>query len=378
MRKLVNYFKTKLLWGPAIAVLATALTLGVCEFSMRAYNSAHPRRPCYSFEPNKFLEAQGHSMEYGYYPPDRTIQHCAQDFDYGFTIDGWGFRGYKGKTKQESILAMGDSFTFGFGVNDDQTFSSLLGAYNAGVFAAPFPTQVKAFNYIVPKVKPSAIIWDIYAPHIITMTPSSWITRCPGDRDIATFVNFERWLPTDSWNEYVLPALKKLALFNFAQNRTHINSLTLNESTLKVRLDCYFTKERMLYEDMSSDAIGTDELRKTVSAELDDAYKILGDNLRYVAEYARSNRINLQIILIPSKYQLKLTDSPETGLQADRAFQKIRKLLHESGVAEDSIIDLTPVFSNKADRPSLFFESDAHWTAKGHRHVADFIRSHLK
>lgn len=56
-------------------------------------------------------------------------RHTHHDFDVSYTIDPSGFRFDPAQPKEKRgrlIAVVGDSFTFGLGVNDDQTFVSLL------------------------------------------------------------------------------------------------------------------------------------------------------------------------------------------------------------------------------------------------------------
>jgi hypothetical protein len=64
-----------------------------------------------------------------------TGRHEHHDFDVTYSINGTGFRGddiRAHKPPAKSIAVVGDSFTFGTGVNDDETFVALLNQHRSG------------------------------------------------------------------------------------------------------------------------------------------------------------------------------------------------------------------------------------------------------
>jgi hypothetical protein len=326
-----------------------------------------------------FLSAQSHSRVLGYYPAQKDIQHCAQDFDYSFSTDSYGLRGYGSSKAPRAVIALGDSFTFGYGIPDNKTFSYLLGAYNAGIFAAPFSEQIKTFDYIRKKVVADTIVWDIYPPHLITMTHSGWGTKCPGDIDFN--LSLLRKSGNTSENHVTLDISKMLDfsnIFNLIASRAHIKSLILDNRTLQIRRDCYFTKEDILY---STAQVGDDQpqsLNTQIHQELEEAYKQLRD---IVNTTTRNETVKIQklfFVLIPSKLQLAISDSVRPDVDSQLAFKRITQILRDADVPESNIIDLTPVFANKQTRASLFFESDAHWNELGHQKVAEYIEIHIK
>ena len=65
--------------------------------------------------------------------PNWTGRHKHYDFDVKYTTNSYGFRGdfmEKSKRNGSKFAFVGDSFTFSFGVNDHETFVSLLNSQN--------------------------------------------------------------------------------------------------------------------------------------------------------------------------------------------------------------------------------------------------------
>lgn len=67
-------------------------------------------------------------------------KHHHYDYDVEYNINRDGFRGTDNHVKAGGISVVGDSFSFGLGVHDDETFTALLNKKN----------QNKIYNYSVP------------------------------------------------------------------------------------------------------------------------------------------------------------------------------------------------------------------------------------
>ena len=67
-------------------------------------------------------------------------KHHHYDYDVEYNINSDGFRGTDAAVKEGGISIVGDSFSFGLGVNDDETFTSLLNVMHHNKF----------YNYSVP------------------------------------------------------------------------------------------------------------------------------------------------------------------------------------------------------------------------------------
>src|SRR5688572_10951125 len=77
-----------------------------------------------------------HDAQLGWIPTRHwTGRHQHYDFDVNYSINGAGFRGLDirdHKPPAKSVAVVGDSFTFGTGVNDDETFVALLNQHRSG------------------------------------------------------------------------------------------------------------------------------------------------------------------------------------------------------------------------------------------------------
>jgi lysophospholipase L1-like esterase len=77
--------------------------------------------------------------------PDWKGRHAHHDFDVAYSINAWGFRGLDARTHRppaRSIAILGDSFTFGIGVDDEEVFTHLLNRRLLG--------SHRVYNFSVP------------------------------------------------------------------------------------------------------------------------------------------------------------------------------------------------------------------------------------
>jgi len=64
--------------------------------------------------------------------PDWEGEHRHHDFQVRYRVNAEGFRGPMGPATEEAVTLLGDSFTFGLGVNEGETFADHLNAAHPG------------------------------------------------------------------------------------------------------------------------------------------------------------------------------------------------------------------------------------------------------
>jgi len=151
---------------------AIAVTLGTLEFGVRlAENAWVNSLPNFVLESRKVQAARNERR----YIDDPTLGYVPRP-NYngaGFGTDAEGFRRSAAMPRGDVILAVGDSFTFGDEVADDQTWPAhlqqLLGrqVLNAGVSGYGFDQIVLRAEKIVPKLHPSTLVVGFIADDIL-------------------------------------------------------------------------------------------------------------------------------------------------------------------------------------------------------------------
>ena len=95
-------------------------------------------------------------------------RHVHHDFDVSYRVNSLGFRGDDlDFARPGSVMFLGDSFTFGLGVNDDEVFAELLNQssdlthLNAGVPGYSNDQQLLLLDTLM-EYRPAKVIWVVY------------------------------------------------------------------------------------------------------------------------------------------------------------------------------------------------------------------------
>jgi hypothetical protein len=118
--------------------------LGLGEFMASQWLSlGNIASVCPNWQVDDFARSRGFSLENAFYEPMSSIDHCQPELKYTYHIDQSGFRNSPLLRTNPTILAVGDSFTFGFGVKDEEAFPALVGAHNAGMWVILSISNIK-------------------------------------------------------------------------------------------------------------------------------------------------------------------------------------------------------------------------------------------
>lgn len=154
--------KAKYLIFVLIIFIAFALLL---EFVSRKLNIS----PLYSFEPGPYIADSklGHKLKKNFVCKQGKILVTTNKFGYKDDFDK-----YYDENKKR-ILVLGDSFAFGFGVHQEDTFSERLEmmlekrsgepfeVFNTGVNGYATYQELKLAEEIIPKIKPNLVILEV-------------------------------------------------------------------------------------------------------------------------------------------------------------------------------------------------------------------------
>jgi hypothetical protein len=329
--------------------VALVLTLIGLELSLRSLNFPYqPNEKLYSDD--KLLarnEAWGHANAHGKYIPHSKHSLISKEFSVEYIIDEHGYLGYAETSdiSKQPLVALGDSFTFGYGVDSDKSFATLLGAYNAGLWGVSYPGHAKAYRQIADKINHSKVIWTIYPPHLITLGASGW----------------------QSSNFWPVKSGGMLERFIKVWNATKLSALLVYTTGYGINTYDYYNKEYVLYS-------------KDAATSLNDTLDMLTKAGEEILDVCHLNNAAPQAVIIPSKTQIYLEAGTQPvfpvrknayQLDASIATELVKEALLKAGFHSNEII----VFDWQAveDISSQFFHYDAHWNATGHRKYAEFL-----
>ena len=133
---LVAAARTRAPWarGAYLVCFGISLALTVAEIGLGVYERMHAADPSATYDREYFIPdaALGYAPKPGVRVASKLVVRDTVIYDVTYTIDSNGERVTKGNPLGESWLFAGCSFTFGEGVNDDETLPSQFSAALGG------------------------------------------------------------------------------------------------------------------------------------------------------------------------------------------------------------------------------------------------------
>ncbi|MGI9629043.1 MAG: hypothetical protein ACR2QM_19585, partial [Longimicrobiales bacterium] len=248
-----------------------------------------------------------------------------------FTTDSDGWRS-RGSLDDAEMVVFGDSFAFGYGIDDNGFFGDMDPSFKIKAIGAPGYNMVQAVHWmreLAPRTAGKPIVWLLYPPNDLedNIRPSMLQYRTPFVRE-----KDGAWgTVTSHLSEEVWP---------FPNRKPHFEN----------------------FVDICS---GTDLSRRVFSA----CRHLIAE----AADIARENRSGLVIATVPelsplAKGQLVKAQARSTATEYDPDLpdRRIAEICQEMGV---SFVPL-----NRELDGSDYLENDVHWNASGHRKVHGVLK----
>ena len=316
--------------------------------------------------------------------PNNTFILAGKDFRAVNHTDGYGFRNAWPWPETTDIVALGDSLTFGYGVEDDQAWPALVATklpynhlINLGLIGAGPQQYLRVYETFGTRLHPKLLLVGFFVRN------DFW------DGEV-----FERWLKSGAggnylvWRDFGRPKSTSLSLEQPIRNL--ISGLLWR---------CYLLASKSRLYNLSLYAQG--HLKKWVPSEIKTfqapdgtrlelapgdltaktkeaqsgyhLFDITVEALQRLHSIARANGTNILIVLQPSKEEVYL---PLLGEPAPDPGSPLRVTLGELGIP---YLDLLQGFRSRAEQGEvLFFEADGHPNARGYALTAELVLTHLK
>jgi lysophospholipase L1-like esterase len=271
--------------------------------------------------------------------PGQTFRFSKRQFDTRITVNRMGLRGpLPDLTVPRRILILGDSFAFGYGVQDDESFPALLQArlgasaavVNAGHSGYDTRRELGYLGAYGERFRPTTVIVAFVLNDVLSNPGKVWFNAVP-----------------DGWLRY----------FPLRATANFLSYLIRNPQELFFKLGLNDD-----YDYTSRDALAC--LRPDGCTE---DWRITERYLRDIAAAARKAGARPLIVHVPVKEEI----APTPGVAYDPAGAERR--LKAFGAAEG-----VPVVALRdALREVDYFPVDGHWTPEGHRRAAARIAAAL-
>lgn len=300
------------------------------------------------------------------------------EFNVNLQTNQFGFRDptFNLKNLDENtinILSIGDSFTFGYGVEENETFNSIIetnlnqitptNIYSIGLGGYGTIQEIILSKKYIPTINPEYVIINFYVGNDI--------------RNNYYFNKGRKWhlhkghLVTTKYNS--LSISQKIDLF-FGK---HLYTVKYIKATFgrNPALQKLYNKIRKTKEVEK----GIAQFKKTYTdSEYEDFYITEKAILDY-NDYLKSQKTPLLINIIPAKYQLaenlKNIQATSNNIDVNELdFNKPNNLLIDlcNNNANIECVDLTEEFKNK-NPEELYFKVDGHWNRNGHALAGEIL-----
>lgn len=307
-----------LAWLLYVAIVSAAMIIAA-EFAVRAlYPQINFQGTDASlFQPGRFGDSLG-------------LKADATGVSFGITVytDARGFRKLQPPASTtDELLLIGDSVTFGVGVETKDTFAHRIQSANPGTRVVNTGVMgYSTLNYL-----------DVIR-HLVS-----------NNTTVGTVLLF--FCLNDVYGKLVeIPAAESPRERLLAFLRSHSKLFLLIKKTLFDRSKAHALYDIGLY---GQDSQG---IARHLAALLD------------VAAHLRPFDIDFTVVLLPYEYQLRVGDlnEPQT---------RVKRLLRENGV---NVLDLSDRFEDRPSADYFLFGDPMHLSPNGHRVVSDAVLAHLK
>jgi hypothetical protein len=293
--------------------------------------------------------------------PDFNITEKNSEFEAYYQINSDGFRNNLKFNGDEKILFIGDSFTFGHGVGEEERYSSIIGKYgNYNIRNLGTPGYGTDQELLILKEEIDLFGPDIVIVGYLVENIARNIERYPRLGNINTGLDYERPLFIVENNKLVLsntPTIKPEELDDIIEIKTDAK-----EKIKEYCFSCVF-----FYRGFRSFSPKESVYDSYQNYYLEGSYdwKLTKLIFEEIKREVKNRGGRLIIVVIPLQEDVKSYDNTEFEYQ--KRFLELENF---------EIIDLTKAFSEEEEE--MYYQYDSHWNKEGHLFGANLILDYLK
>ncbi|MFQ5964753.1 MAG: hypothetical protein ACE5KZ_10765 [Candidatus Scalinduaceae bacterium] len=390
----------------AVTLAGTFLIcLLICEVAIRILDpQSDLRRRDLFFRYEPFIGFEG--------IPNKKGVYATRSFKTTITLNNEGFRDYNHDKKNTQnkfrIITLGDSFTWGHGVENDQIYMKVLEKYdvnietiNMGGSGGDPPGELKAYISRGLHYEHNVVLLGFFIGNDIVAyypkdddSPPQWGFDSKGnfvligkmksqeEVDAIRKESEEKYSPTKKRNirgriHYWL--IRHVQLCTFIDNYRDYYSEIIKGSHLYTRILKFFGIE-------NKRAFGfLNYCMKRDPEDVKYGWKLLAATLKTTKDYVVKAGAKLYVLFIPLRGQVSQKFYERTArkyghdpsdFDIEKPNRKLSKLCKELEIA---YLDLLPAMREESSNGNqLYFTRDGHWNAEGHRIAAREIYKDIK
>jgi len=296
-------------------------------------------------------------------------KHHHYDYDVTYNINKDGFRGYDTRVEGIEYAVVGDSFSFGLGVNDDETFTALLNKdsgqenyfRNYSVPGYSTDQQLLLINKLKDEIS-NQIILIVYLGNDIFDNMRDFPLQAEHGKPYFKLSNNSLSLENTP-----VPLAPKSA----AARSDNISSIVLGKNNRRnvfsdwlaqleiSRRSGLFHKNTVLSDDV-------------MQSRFSEPLKLFKTLVYEIEKLVNKKNGRLSVVLLPGRSYVEQPESLSAQYQ-EYFRQNIKSSLDTSSSIK--VMDLALYLRELHDNgiKNLYYPNEGHLTAKGHQYVADFL-----
>ena len=267
-----------------------------------------------------------------------------------------------GKKTKTRVLFLGDSITFGLGLNEEETFVRIieklsentptpLETINAGVTGMGLQNELALLMETGIKIKPDIVVLDFY---LNDFQPS------PGVRLVKVPPILKK-----SWLIQHLFRAFSIIVFAWKKEKNIVDNYQFNKWFFALRKKYPNAKGNPVKERMAFNSLLRQNFRDWGIAWSEEAWRLMSPFFWELKKQGEINKFQLLIVVFPVKWQVL------AKFECDYPQKKIRKLADE---LEVPLLDLLPLLKKNCENSSVeLFYDQCHLTPHGNEIVAKYI-----
>lgn len=304
--------------------------------------------------------------EIGFFPtPNQSYVQTTDEWNVQVTINAHGLRGAElgaRKPDERRLLVLGDSFTFGHAVENDETYPKVIEQFfrsdsipsisviNAGVDGYGTIQEAIWFERIVDEVAPDAVLLGFFTAN--DFFDNLQLNKYDIINGYLVMVSRHgtRLLLTQRLG---IPPKIKI----FLRTHCHLYTLAMNAWTKALVLAGFADNEQTL-----------DIYREEPGPDLRKAIIVTRNALVRLKNACEKRQIPIGIVVIPDgRISIFNALDGKVGYRFERAGKIVQELADQEQIP---FLDLTEAFENKSD---YYYPVDGHWNTQGHAHAGRVI-----
>ncbi len=303
------------------------------------------------------------------YRPDVALTYHAPEFDMQVRTNPDGLRGPPVPPADDAatVLVIGDSFTFGWGVGDDQRYSDVIARrieqaapgmrlrmVNAGHWMFTFDQQLVLMKQLVERYRPKVVLQGIYWMHIRSL--------------------FNHQLQRSADGELKAVSDDKIRVTN--QGVLKFRSDWLERPPLNSQLVALGVREILNRDLQAKAALWVDYMRPGQTPD-EDLWILTEQLLGETARTLQASGIAYVPFLVPTSVELPggnwrnvgwTGSTPPDGVDVTLPAARLAAIFSR---ARMTAINLAPRMQRRDS--ALYYPQDGHWTAAGHAAAAEIL-----